>query len=81
MTFEHLHDRMAYIDNAKHWLDNHILDLKPWIVQAISDWIDGDLAGWRSGTPPLPPVGAEDLQGLGNALTSSLFCIVAGRHD
>ncbi len=51
-----LHDRMHYIDEARAWLSENLDWLRPDIVCAVEEWITLDLAAWREGAPPSPPI-------------------------
>lgn len=59
-----LHDRITYIDDARAWLSESLLWLRPDLVCALTEWIALDLAGWRDGPPPSPAIEEERLEAL-----------------
>jgi hypothetical protein len=74
MQFEHVHDRMAYIDAAKGWLDEAFLDLPAPVAVAMNEWVECDLAAWTRGKPPAPAVTTATLRALfGTELLGELF--------
>ena len=68
-----LHDRLCYIDEAKAWLSDNLDWLRPDIVCALTEWIAQDLAGWREGEPPSPPIEEPRLRALFGTSVPRLF--------
>ena len=74
MQFEHVHDRITFIDAAKGWLDEAFLNLPAPVATATHEWVERDLAAWTEGEPPAPAVTTATLRALfGTELPGQLF--------
>jgi hypothetical protein len=74
MQFEHLHDRVTFIDAARGWLDEAFPNLPAPVATAMNEWVERDLAAWTEGEPPSPAVTSATLRALfGTELPGKLF--------